>query len=56
MQVPGVARLVLELLVFAAGAYALKAVGRPNLAVAFTVLVVVHYAWSYERIGWLIRQ
>ena len=50
------ARLALELLVFGAGTYAFKAVGRPNLAVGFAALVAVHYAWSYERVAWLLKQ
>jgi len=56
IQVPGIARLVLELLVFGAAAFVLKGLGRPTLATAFAILVVVHYAWSYERVAWLIRQ
>lgn len=56
VKVPGMARLALELLVFGVGAYAFKAVGRPNLAIAFAALVVVHYAWSYERVAWLLKQ
>lgn len=56
VQVPGVVRLTLELLLFAAGAYALRALGRPQLAIGFAVLVVVQYAWSYERLLWLLRQ
>jgi hypothetical protein len=56
VQVPGVARLALELLVFGAAALALKSLGRPTLALAFTILIVGHYAWSYERVAWLIKQ
>lgn len=56
VQVPGVVRLALELLVFAAGAYALRSVGRPGLALGFGVLVVAHYAWGYQRIAWLLKQ
>jgi hypothetical protein len=56
VQVPGIARLALELLVFGAGAYALQSLGRPTLAAVFTVLVVAHYLWSYERIAWLLKQ
>ena len=56
VQVPGLVRLLLELAFFGAAAYALKSVGRPTLAIAFTALVVIHYAWSYERVSWLIRQ
>ena len=56
VQVPGIVRLALELLVFGAGAYAFSAVGRPKLAIAFAVLVLVHYVWAHERLSWLIRQ
>ena len=56
VQVPGIARLVLELLVSGSAAYALNALGRPTLAIVFLAFVVVHYAWSYERVAWLIRQ
>ena len=56
IQVPGTARLALEFLVFGTAAYALASLGRSALAIAFIATVVVHYAWSYERIAWLIRQ
>ena len=56
VHVPGVIRLAIELVVFAAGAYALRAVGRPGLAIAFGTLVLAHYALSYERIAWLVKQ
>ena len=56
VQVPGLARLALELLIFGAAAYALKSVGRPTLAIVFTALVLIHYVWSHERIAWLIKQ
>ena len=56
VQVPGLVRLAIELLFFAAAAYALRAVGKPNLAIAFGIIVIAHYAWSYERIRWLLKQ
>lgn len=56
VQVPGIVRLALELLVFAAGAYALGSVGRPGFALGLGVLVAAHYAWSYERVAWLLKQ
>ena len=56
MKLPGIARFALELFVFGAGAYAFKAVGRPNLATGFVALVAVPYAWSYERVAWLLKQ
>ena len=56
VKVPGLARLALELLVFGAGAYALKSLGRPNLALGFIALLAAHYAWSHERVAWLLKQ
>ena len=56
VQVPGLARLALELLIFGAAAFALKGLGWPTLATAFTILVLLHYAWSYERVAWLVKQ
>jgi hypothetical protein len=54
VHVPGSVRLLIELAVFAAGAYALRAMERPGLALAFAGLVVAHYLWSYQRIMWLL--
>lgn len=54
--VSGAVRLALELVVLGGGALALRAVGRPSLYLAFVLLLVVHYAWSYERLGWLLKQ
>ena len=54
--IPGLARLGLELLVFAAGVYALRAMGRPGLSAAMGILVVAHYLWSYERVLWLLER
>lgn len=56
VQVPGLMRLALELVVFGAAAFALRGLGRPTLATAFTILVLLHYAWSYERVAWLVKQ
>ena len=56
VQVPGIVRLAVELLVFGGAVYALKALDRPSFAAVFAVIVVGHYAWSYERVAWLIKQ
>jgi hypothetical protein len=56
VPVPGVVRLLLEWAVFAFAAWALYAAGSPNLAVLLAVVVVAHYAVSYDRIAWLVRQ
>lgn len=52
---PGVVRLVLELLFFAAGIWALKDNHATNLSLLMTIIVVLHYAFSYDRILWLFE-
>ena len=56
VHIPGYLRLGIELSVFAAGAYSLRSMGRPGLAIGFGTLVLAHYAWSYERVAWLLKQ
>ncbi len=53
---PGWARLVLELSVFAAGTAALAAVGAPRAAIGMGIIVLLHYAASYDRVLWLLRR
>ncbi|MEJ2107396.1 MAG: YrdB family protein [Acidiferrobacteraceae bacterium] len=52
--VPGMARLFLELAVFAAATWSLFATGASNLAWVFGIAVLIHYAMSYDRIQWLL--
>lgn len=56
IPVPGWARLLLELAYFATAAWALFASGLDQLGLAFGVLVLIHYALSYDRILWLLRR
>ncbi len=56
VPVPGILRLVLELAFFAFATWALYDTGNTVLSLILAVVVVVHYAVSYDRIGWLIRQ
>ncbi len=56
VPVPGVVRLALELFFFGAAAWTLFDAGKPILALALAVVVVAHYALSYDRIAWLIGQ
>ena len=56
VPVSGAIRLVLELVFFALAAYALYSVGSENWALAFAAIVLVHYAVSYDRIAWLLKQ
>lgn len=56
VPVPGLVRLVLELALFAFAAWALYDAGQPTLALILAAIVIIHYALSYDRISWLLRQ
>lgn len=56
VEVSGWIRLALELTILLAGAAALWIAFRPEIGIAFAVLIVVHYATSLNRIQWLIGQ
>jgi hypothetical protein len=56
VPVPGIIRLALELAFFAFAAWALYDAGLATLSLILAVAVVVHYAVSYDRIVWLLRQ
>ena len=56
VPVPGPLRLLLELAVFALATVALVAAGRPSLAWAFGLAVLVNYALMYQRLIWLWTQ
>lgn len=53
VAIPGIARLFLELAIFAAATWALFATGASILGWFFGIAVLVHYAISYDRIQWL---
>jgi hypothetical protein len=56
VPVPGMARLALEIAIFAFAAWALYDAGNRLLGLVFALVVMVHYALSYDRIAWLLRQ
>ena len=56
VPVPGGLRLVLELSLFGLAAWALHSADRPLLALILAGLTVAHYAISYDRAAWLLRQ
>lgn len=56
VAVPGLLRLLLELAVFGAAVTALTWVDAPRAAAIVGGAVVVHYALSWDRIAWLLRQ
>lgn len=51
----GIIRLLLELLFFGLAVWALFDLGYIKSGFAFSFLVVLHYALSYDRILWLIK-
>lgn len=53
---PGTIRLLLELLFFAVGVMALIASQHTTAGIILAVVTLFHYAISYDRILWLIRQ
>jgi hypothetical protein len=56
IPVPGVLRLLLELINFGFGVWALYSLGHGVAGLVLAVLVVVHNILSYDRITWLVRQ
>lgn len=56
VPVPGIVRLALELAFFGFAVWALYDAGLVISSIGTGVIVIIHYAVSYERIGWLLRQ
>ncbi len=56
IPIPGVLRLVLELCLFGFAVWALYDAGSPMPALLLAGITIIHYALSYDRIAWLIRQ
>jgi len=56
VPVPGAVRLFIELSLFGLAAWALYDAGSPALGLILAGLTVVHYAISYDRVAWLLRQ
>lgn len=54
VPVPGFLRLIIEIVIFAAGVWAFYAAGLPVIALIFGILTIIHYAISYDRILWLL--
>jgi hypothetical protein len=54
VPVPGWVRLVVEAVVLGGAAWAFYASGRPVWALIYGMVLVAHYAASYDRVGWLL--
>ena len=56
VEVPGWARLVLELVILGGAAVALVLVGRLSFGWVLAGLVLVHYLSSWSRVRWLLER
>jgi hypothetical protein len=56
VPVPGLIRLVVELVIFGTATWMLYTTGAEALAAVLGTAVVIHYAISYDRIRWLLTQ
>lgn len=56
IPVPGIIRLIIELLFFGSAAWALAALGYTWYFRVFASVVVIHYIISYDRILWLLKR
>ncbi len=52
---PGIVRLLLEALLFISAVWCLQDAGATTLAWIMGILLVAHYALSYDRIIWLLK-
>lgn len=52
---PGIIRLVMEVVLFAAAWWCLRDAGKPQWALWFLIISIVHYAISYDRIILLLK-
>ena len=56
VNVPGWLRLLIEFIEFGGAAALLINAGARTLGYLLAAIIIVHYAISYDRVGWLLRQ
>ena len=56
VPVSGIVRLAIEGAIFISAIWALNASGYTGLSWGFAMIVVIHYAISYDRLLWLLNQ
>ncbi|MFN2152534.1 MAG: YrdB family protein, partial [Anaerolineales bacterium] len=56
VAVPGILRLLIELVIFGLAVWALHDMGYTRFSWILAVIVALHYIASYDRIRWLITQ
>lgn len=55
IEVDGLVRLVLELVILGGGAAAVAFAARPELGILFALAIVGHYLVSVDRVAWLVQ-
>jgi hypothetical protein len=56
VQTPGIIRLLLELGLFGAAAWMMLDLDYSLAALIFGAVALVHYAFSWDRVAWLLKQ
>lgn len=54
VPVPGIVRLIYEIVFFGFATWSLFNTGSATLSLAFGVVVIIHYILSYDRVQWLV--
>lgn len=55
IPVPGILRLLIELVLFSSAVWSLADMGYDNYGLIMFGLVIFHYAWYWKRVLWLLR-
>ena len=53
---PGIIRLLLELAFFGFATWCMREMGYMKAATIYGVIVIIHYALSYDKISWLLTK
>ena len=56
VPIPGVLRLLLELLFFSFAVWCFYDLGLSGLAIVFVLMILLHYTLSGDRIRWMIKK
>lgn len=56
VPISGILRLVLETAYFGLATWALYEAGTSLLGLVYAIVVLLHYAFSYDRLLWLVKQ
>ncbi len=56
VAIPGILRLVIELAVFTFAVWAAYKTGLVTISVIMVLMIAFHYAVSYDRVLWMVKQ